>query len=84
MKVLATGATGDYAGLVAPALVDHGIEVRAMVHDPAKADIARAHARRRPCRPTWPTQRALTAPSTASTACSSLRRRSTRKRRSAD
>jgi uncharacterized protein YbjT (DUF2867 family) len=43
MKVLATGATGDYAGLVVPALVEHGIEVRAIVHDPAKADIARAH-----------------------------------------
>jgi uncharacterized protein YbjT (DUF2867 family) len=43
MKVLATGATGAYAGLVVPAQVDHGIEVRAVVHDPTKAGIARAH-----------------------------------------
>jgi uncharacterized protein YbjT (DUF2867 family) len=43
MKVLATGATGTYAGLVVPALVHRGIQVRAIVHDPAKADIARAH-----------------------------------------
>ena len=43
MKVLATGATGTYAGLVVPALVERGLDVRAIVHDPAKADIARAH-----------------------------------------
>jgi uncharacterized protein YbjT (DUF2867 family) len=43
MKVLATGATGTYAGLVVPALVEHGIEVRAVVHDPAKAHIPRGH-----------------------------------------
>jgi uncharacterized protein YbjT (DUF2867 family) len=43
MKVLATGATGAYAGLVVPALVRHGLEVRAMVHDPTKADAARRH-----------------------------------------
>ncbi len=42
MKVLATGATGTYAGLVVPALVSRGVEVRALVHDPAKADIPRA------------------------------------------
>ncbi len=42
MKVLATGATGAYAGLVVPALVACGIDVRALVHDPAKADMARA------------------------------------------
>ncbi len=46
MKVLATGATGTYAGLVVPALVSRGIEVRALVHDPAKADIPRAAAAR--------------------------------------
>lgn len=41
MKILATGATGQFAALVVPALVERGVEVRAMVHDPAKADIAR-------------------------------------------
>jgi nucleoside-diphosphate-sugar epimerase len=30
MKVLATGATGKFASLVVPALVSHGIEVRAV------------------------------------------------------
>ena len=39
MKVLATGATGKFASLVVPALVSHGIEVRAVVHDPGKGDI---------------------------------------------
>jgi uncharacterized protein YbjT (DUF2867 family) len=43
VKVLATGATGTYAGLVVPAFVERGLEVRAVVHDPSKADIARAH-----------------------------------------
>jgi len=42
VKVLAIGATGTYAGLVVPALVARGVEVRALVHDPAKADIPRA------------------------------------------
>lgn len=42
MKVLATGATGAYAGLVVPALVRRGITVRALVHGPAKADLPRA------------------------------------------
>ncbi len=42
MRVLATGATGTYAGLVVPALVSRGLEVRALVHDPAKADIPRS------------------------------------------
>jgi uncharacterized protein YbjT (DUF2867 family) len=36
VKVLATGATGKFAGLVVPALVSHGIDVRAVVHDPGK------------------------------------------------
>lgn len=40
MKVLAVGATGKFAGLVVPALVKRGVEVRALVHDPAKADTA--------------------------------------------
>jgi len=42
VRVLATGATGVYAGLVVPALVRRGITVRALVHDPAKADLPRA------------------------------------------
>lgn len=41
MKVLATGATGTYAGLVVSALVARGAEVRALVHDPHKAVRAR-------------------------------------------
>lgn len=40
MKVLAVGATGKFAGLVVPALARRGVEVRALVHDPAKADAA--------------------------------------------
>lgn len=39
MKVLATGATGRFAGLVVPALARAGLQVRAAVHDPAKAGI---------------------------------------------
>lgn len=42
MKVLVIGATGTYAGLVVPALVARGVDVRALVHDPDKADAARA------------------------------------------
>lgn len=42
MKVLAIGATGQFAGLVVPALVDAGLQVRAAVHDPAKAGIGSA------------------------------------------
>jgi uncharacterized protein YbjT (DUF2867 family) len=42
MKVLATGATGKFAGLVVPALAQPGIEVRAMVHDPSKAAVPRS------------------------------------------
>jgi uncharacterized protein YbjT (DUF2867 family) len=41
MKILATGATGRVASLVVPALVRSGLEVRAVVHDAAKADIPR-------------------------------------------
>lgn len=41
MRVLAVGATGQYAGLVVPALIEKGIQVRALVHDPAKADRVR-------------------------------------------
>ncbi|MGH3320726.1 MAG: NmrA family NAD(P)-binding protein [Streptosporangiaceae bacterium] len=40
MKVLAVGATGKFAGLVVPALARRGVEVRALIHDPAKADTA--------------------------------------------
>jgi uncharacterized protein YbjT (DUF2867 family) len=39
VKVLATGATGKFAGLVVPALVSHGIDVRAVVHEPDKKHI---------------------------------------------
>ena len=39
MRVLATGATGKFAGLVVPALVSHGIDVRAVVHEPGKKHI---------------------------------------------
>ncbi len=40
MRVLAVGATGQFAGLVVPALVARGLRVRALVHDPAKVDRA--------------------------------------------
>lgn len=43
MKILATGATGQFAGLVVPALVRAGHEVRGVVHDTTKAGIARGH-----------------------------------------
>lgn len=42
MKVLAVGATGKYASLVVPALVEQNVTVRALVHDPAKAAVPRA------------------------------------------
>src|SRR5580693_3741217 len=41
MRVLATGATGQFAGLVVPALVSRGVEVRAFVRDPAKQGLAK-------------------------------------------
>jgi uncharacterized protein YbjT (DUF2867 family) len=41
MRVLVIGATGRFAGLVVPALVAKGLQVRALVHDPAKAGLAR-------------------------------------------
>lgn len=41
MKVLATGATGQYANHVVAALVAQGIDVRGVAHDPGKADAAR-------------------------------------------
>ncbi len=37
MRVLTIGATGQFAGLVVPALVGKGLQVRALVHDPEKA-----------------------------------------------
>src|SRR4029077_1459353 len=40
MKVLATGATGQYGHHVVSALVAQGIDVRGVAHDPAKADEA--------------------------------------------
>ncbi len=39
--MLAIGATGQFAGLVVPALVSRGVQVRALVHDPAKQDRVR-------------------------------------------
>jgi uncharacterized protein YbjT (DUF2867 family) len=36
MRVLVIGATGQFAGLVVPALVSRGVQVRAFVHNPAK------------------------------------------------
>jgi uncharacterized protein YbjT (DUF2867 family) len=41
MRVLAIGATGQFAGLVVPALVSAGVQVRALVHDPEKKDQVR-------------------------------------------
>jgi uncharacterized protein YbjT (DUF2867 family) len=41
VRVLAVGATGQFAGLVVPALVGRGVRVRALLHDPAKADRVR-------------------------------------------
>lgn len=41
MRVLAVGATGQFAGLVVPTLVSRGVQVTAFVHDPAKQDRAR-------------------------------------------
>jgi len=41
VRVLAIGATGQFAGLVVPALAAKGVTVRALVHDPAKADRVR-------------------------------------------
>lgn len=41
MRVLAIGATGQFAGLAVPALVSRGVQVRALVHDPAKQDRVR-------------------------------------------
>ena len=39
--MLAIGATGQFAGLVVPALVSSGVEARALVHDPAKRERVR-------------------------------------------
>ena len=39
--MLAIGATGQFAGLVVPALVSRGVQVRALVRDPAKHDRVR-------------------------------------------
>src|ERR1700727_732458 len=41
MRVLAIGATGQFAGLVVPALAARGVRVRALVYDPAKQDRVR-------------------------------------------
>ncbi len=39
--MLAIGATGQFAGLVVPALVSRGVQVKALVHDPTKQDRVR-------------------------------------------
>jgi uncharacterized protein YbjT (DUF2867 family) len=41
MRVLAIGATGQFAGLVVPALVSRGVQVRAFVHEPSNQERAR-------------------------------------------
>lgn len=41
MKVLAIGAAGSSAGMVVPALVRRGVEVRGLVHDPSKEAAAK-------------------------------------------
>jgi uncharacterized protein YbjT (DUF2867 family) len=41
MRVLAVGSTGQFAGLVVPALLSRGVQVRAFVHDPGKRGRAR-------------------------------------------
>jgi uncharacterized protein YbjT (DUF2867 family) len=46
MKVLATGATGQYAHHVVTALVAHGIDVRGVVHDPARRSASTGSPRR--------------------------------------
>src|SRR5699024_10508169 len=42
MNILALGSTGKFAGHVVPALAARGHHVRGFVHDPAKAERARA------------------------------------------
>jgi uncharacterized protein YbjT (DUF2867 family) len=42
MRVLAIGATGQFAGLVVPTLASQGIQVRALIHDQAKQDQVKA------------------------------------------
>ena len=39
--MLAIGAAGQFAGLVVPALVSRGVQVRALLHDPAKQERVR-------------------------------------------
>jgi uncharacterized protein YbjT (DUF2867 family) len=41
VKVLAVGAAGSSAGMVIPALVRRGVEVRGLVHDTSKEQLAR-------------------------------------------
>ena len=41
MKVLMVGATGTYANLVMPELIQRGVTVRALVRDESKSDVAR-------------------------------------------
>ena len=43
MKVLAAGASGQFAHRIVPALTARGVDVRAMIHTPAKADVARRY-----------------------------------------
>ncbi len=41
MKVLMVGATGQFASLVMPELIQRGVTVRALVRDESKSDVAR-------------------------------------------
>jgi uncharacterized protein YbjT (DUF2867 family) len=60
MRVLVTGATGQFAGLVVPALVSRSVEVRAFVMT------RRNRARRRTPGPTrWPSGTFATRPACA-------------------
>ncbi len=41
MKILMTGATGEFAGMILPELLSRGITIRALVRDEQKASVAR-------------------------------------------
>src|SRR5699024_11614785 len=43
MKVLAAGASGQFAHRIVPALTARGVAVRAIIHNPAKADVDRRY-----------------------------------------
>jgi uncharacterized protein YbjT (DUF2867 family) len=70
VKVVATGATGKFAGLVVPALVSHGIDVRAVVHDPDREHIPLDRGAREAVHADLRDPPACAPRSTAPTACS--------------